>query len=93
MATIAEAYRDMKLRQLDEARWNEKVAIKGLAEFRKMYETLKKAGINPDHIKMLEKVYEDLVIDGSGAMYSSKAAERAGILKIDGKTKYKNQNY
>jgi hypothetical protein len=38
----------------------------------------------------MEKFYDDLVI---GGMYSSRAAEDAGIVKIDGKTKYKNANW
>ena len=37
----------------------------------------------------LEKLYDDIAI---GGMYSSMSAEREGILKIDGRTKYKSQN-
>jgi hypothetical protein len=35
-------------------------------------------------------LYDDIVI---GGMYSSVSAEREGILKIDGRTKYKNANW
>ena len=51
---------------------------------------IEKAGIDKRFIKQMEKFYDDLVI---GGMYSSRAAEDAGILKIDGKTKYKNANW
>ena len=71
-------------------KWNEKAAIKALAEYRKVYEMMKKTGVRPEFIKRMEKFYDDLVI---GGMYSSRAAEDAGILKIDGKTKYKNANW
>ena len=71
-------------------KWNEKAAIKALAEYRKVYEMMKKTGVDKRFIKEMEKWYDDLVI---GGMYSSRAAEDAGILKIDGKTKYKNANW
>ena len=74
---------------LDE-KWNEKAAIKGLEQFRKAYEILKKSGIDKRFVSQMEKFYDDLVI---GGMYSSRAAEDAGIVKIDGKTKYKNANW
>ena len=71
-------------------KWNEKAAIKALAEYRKVYEMMKKTGVDNKFIKSMEKFYDDLVL---GGMYSSRAAERMGILKIDGRTKYKNQNW
>ena len=75
--------------QLNE-KWNENLSKVGLAEYRIAYKTLSKAGIDKRFIKQMEKFYDDLVI---GGMYSSRAAEDAGILKIDGKTKYKNANW
>jgi len=75
--------------ELDE-KWNEKVSLKGLDQFRTMYKTWLKSGIDPRFIKTMEKLYDDMVI---GGMYSSMSAEMAGILKIDGKTKYKNANW
>ena len=41
-------------------------------------------------IQSMEKLYDDMVI---GGMYSSRSAEERGILKIDGRTKYKNANW
>jgi hypothetical protein len=38
----------------------------------------------------MEKLYDDIVI---GGMYTSRGAEEVGIVKIDGKTKYKNANW
>ena len=38
----------------------------------------------------VQKFYDDLVI---GGMCTSRSAEEAGIRKIDGKTKYTNQNW
>ena len=78
-----------EIRKLDE-KWNEKLSIKALGEYRKVYNMMKKTGVRPEFIKRMEKFYDDLVI---GGMYSSRMAELAGILKIDGKTKYKNQNW
>ena len=75
--------------QLNE-KWNENLSKAGLAEYRIAYKTLKKSGIDKRFVKQMEKFYDDLVI---GGMYSSRAAEDAGILKIDGKTKYKNANW
>ena len=75
--------------ELTEA-WNEKLSIKSLAEYRKVYNLMKKAGIPSHFIKQMEKFYDDLVI---GGMYSSRSAEERGILKIDGRTKYKNANW
>ena len=75
--------------ELSEA-WNEKLAIKALAEYRKVYEMMKKTGVDNKFIKSMEKFYDDLVL---GGMYTSRGAERMGILKIDGRTKYKNQNW
>ena len=75
--------------ELDEA-WNEKLSIKALGEYRKVYEMMKKTGVRPEFIKRMEKFYDDLVI---GGMYSSRMADEKGILKIDGRTKYKNQNW
>jgi hypothetical protein len=80
---------DIEGEELSEA-WNEKLAIKALAEYRKVYEMMKKTGVDKRFIKEMEKWYDDLVI---GGMYSSRAAEDAGILKIDGRTKYKNANW
>jgi hypothetical protein len=71
-------------------RWNEKMSIKGLGEFRKAYETLKKSGVDKRFVASMEKFYDDLVI---GGLYSSRSAEDAGIVRIDGKTKYKNANW
>ena len=71
-------------------KWNEKLSIKALGEYRKVYEMMKKTGVRPEFIKRMEKFYDDLVI---GGMYSSRSAEMAGIVKIDGKTKYKNANW
>ena len=71
-------------------KWNEKAAIKALAEYRKIYEMLKQTGVDKRFIKEMEKWHDDVVI---GGMYSSRAAEDAGILKIDGRTKYKNANW
>jgi hypothetical protein len=71
-------------------KWNEKAAIKALAEYRKVYEMMKKTGVDKRFIKEMEKWYDDLVI---GGLYSSRSAEHAGILKIDGRTKYKNANW
>ncbi len=75
--------------ELSEA-WNEKLAIKALSEYRKVYEMMKKTGVDNKFIKSMEKFYDDLVL---GGMYTSRGAERMGILKIDGRTKYKNQNW
>ena len=51
---------------------------------------MKKTGVDKKFIKSMEKFYDDLVI---GGMYTSRSAEEAGIRKIDGKTKYTNQNW
>jgi len=75
--------------ELTEA-WNEKLSKKGLEQYRTMYKSLSKSGIDTKWIKALEKLYDDIVI---GGMYSSVSAEREGILKIDGRTKYKNANW
>ena len=75
--------------ELSEA-WNEKLSKKGLEQYRTMYKSLSNSGIDTKWIKALEKLYDDIVI---GGMYSSRSAEREGILKIDGRTKYKNQNW
>jgi len=75
--------------ELSEA-WNEKLSKKGLEQYRTMYKSLSKSGIDTKWIKALEKLYDDIVI---GGMYSSVSAEREGILKIDGRTKYKNANW
>jgi len=75
--------------ELSEA-WNEKVSIKGLKEFRAMYKTFQNSGIDKRFIQTMEKLYDDMVI---GGMYSSRSAEEKGILKIDGRTKYKNANW
>ena len=78
-----------EIRKLDE-KWNENLSKAGLAEYRIAYKTLKKAGIDKRFIKKMEKFYDDLVI---GGMYTSRGAEERGIVKIDGKTKYKNANW
>jgi hypothetical protein len=78
-----------EIRKLDE-KWNETISIKGLAEFRIMYKTMKKSGIDKRFIKSMEKLYDNIVI---GGMYTSRGAEEVGIVKIDGKTKYKNANW
>ena len=83
------ASQEVEGEELTEA-WNEKLAIKALAEYRKVYEMLKKTGIDKNFIKSMEKFYDDLVL---GGMYTSRGAEKMGILKIDGRTKYKNQNW
>ena len=80
---------DIEGEELSEA-WNEKLSKKGLEQYRTMYKSLSKSGIDTKWIKALEKLYDDIVI---GGMYSSRSAEDAGILKIDGRTKYKNANW
>ena len=55
-----------------------------------MYKTFQRSGIDHRFIQTMEKLYDDMVI---GGMYSSLSAEMYGILKIDGKTKYKNANW
>ncbi len=87
---VQAALQEMRERQELKERWNEKLAIKALGEYRKVYEMMKKTGVDKRWIASMEKFYDDLVI---GGMYSSKAAEDAGILQIDGKTKYKNANW
>ena len=84
------ALNQMKEQQELKEKWNEKVSLKGLAEFRAMYKTWLKSGVDKRFIQTMEKLYDDLVI---GGMYSSRSAEDAGILKIDGRTKYKNANW
>ena len=81
---------EMRDRMELKEKWNEKVSLKGLDQFRAMYKTWLKSGVDPRFIKAMEKLYDDMVI---GGMYSSRSAEDAGILKIDGKTKYKNANW
>jgi len=71
-------------------KWNEKLAIKALGEYRKVYEMMKKTGVDKRFIASMEKFYDDLAI---GGMFTSRGAEEKGILKIDGKTKYKNANW
>jgi|TARA_B100000470_G_C19785452_1_gene389651 hypothetical protein len=88
--TVTAALRDMQEAQELKEKWNEKVSLKGLDQFRAMYKTWLKSGVDPRFIKAMEKLYDDMVI---GGMYSSRSAEDAGILKIDGKTKYKNANW
>ena len=87
---VQAALQEMRERQELKERWNEKLAIKALGEYRKVYEMMKKTGVDKRWIASMEKFYDDLVI---GGMYSSRAAEDAGIVKIDGKTKYKNANW
>jgi len=87
---IIAALRDMRLKKELNEKWNENLSKAGLAEYRIAYKTLKKAGIHSKYIKQMEKFYDDLVI---GGMYTSRSAEEAGIRKIDGKTKYTNQNW
>ena len=83
------ASQEVEGEELTEA-WNEKVSLKGLKEFRAMYKTWLKSGVDKRFIQSMEKLYDDMVI---GGMYSSRSAEMYGILKIDGKTKYKNANW
>ena len=87
---VKAALKEMQERKELKERWNEKLAIKALGEYRKVYEMMKKTGVDKKFIASMEKFYDDLVL---GGMYSSKAAEDAGILQIDGKTKYKNANW
>ena len=87
---IIAALRDMRLKKELNEKWNENLSKAGLAEYRIAYKTLKKAWIHSKYIKQMEKFYDDLVI---GGMYTSRSAEEAGIRKIDGKTKYTNQNW
>ena len=87
--TTSNASQEVEGEELTEA-WNEKLSKKGLEQYRTMYKSLSKSGIDTKWIKALEKLYDDIVI---GGMYSSVSAEREGILKIDGRTKYKNQNW
>ena len=84
-----ESVEEFEGEELSEA-WNENLSKAGLAEYRIAYKTLKKAGIDKRFIKKMEKFYDDLVI---GGMYTSRGAEEKGIVKIDGKTKYKNANW
>ena len=88
--TVTAALRDMQEAQELKEKWNEKVSLKGLDQFRAMYKTWLKSGVDPRFIKAMEKLYDDMVI---GGMYSSRSAEERGILKIDGRTKYKNANW
>ena len=83
------ASQEVEGEELTEA-WNEKVSLKGLKEFRAMYKTFQNSGIDKRFIQTMEKLYDDMVI---GGMYSSRSAEEKGILKIDGRTKYKNANW
>ena len=87
--STSNASQEVEGEELNE-KWNEKVSLKGLEQYRTMYKTLSKSGIDTKWIKALEKLYDDIVI---GGMYSSVSAEREGILKIDGRTKYKNANW
>jgi hypothetical protein len=87
--TTSNASQEVEGEELNE-KWNEKVSLKGLAEFRAMYKTWLKSGVDKRFIQSMEKLYDDMVI---GGMYSSRSAEMYGILKIDGKTKYKNANW
>jgi hypothetical protein len=87
--TTSNASQEVEGKELSEA-WNEKLSKKGLEQYRTMYKSLSKSGIDTKWIKALEKLYDDIVI---GGMYSSVSAEREGILKIDGRTKYKNANW
>jgi hypothetical protein len=87
---VTAALRDMREAQELKDTRNEKQSKAGVAEYRIAYKTLKKSGIDKRFVKQMEKLYDDLVI---GGMYSSRAAEDAGILKIDGRTKYKNANW
>ena len=87
---VQAALQEMQEKQSLNEKWNEKVSLKGLAEFRAMYKTWLKSGVDKRFIQSMEKLYDDMVI---GGMYSSRSAEEAGILKIDGRTKYKNANW
>ena len=87
--TTSNASQEVEGEELNE-KWNEKVSLKGLAEFRAMYKTWLKSGVDKRFIQTMEKLYDDMVI---GGMYSSRSAEEKGILKIDGRTKYKNANW
>ena len=84
VSLVADLYK-----KLDEA-WNEKLSIKALGEYRKVYNLMKRAGIDNRFIKRMEKFYDDLAI---GGMFTSRGAEERGIVHIDGKTKYKNANW
>ena len=88
--TVTAALRDMQEAQELKEKWNEKVSLKGLDQFRAMYKTWLKSGVDKRFIQSMEKLYDDMVI---GGMYSSRSAEERGILKIDGRTKYKNANW
>ena len=87
--TTSNASQEVEGEELTEA-WNEKLAKKGLEQYRTVYKTLSKSGIDKSWIAKLEKLYDDIAI---GGMYSSRRAEEEGILKIDGRTKYKNANW
>ena len=84
-----ESVEEFEGEELSEA-WNEKLSIKALGEYRKVYEMMKKSGVDKRFIASMEKFYDDLAI---GGMFTSRGAEEKGILKIDGKTKYKNANW
>ena len=87
---VQAALQEMQEKQSLNEEWNEKVSLKGLDQFRTMYKTWLKSGVDKRFIQAMEKLYDDMVI---GGMYSSVSAEREGILKIDGRTKYKNANW
>jgi hypothetical protein len=84
-----ESVEEFEGEELSEA-WNEKLSIKALGEYRKVYNLMKRAGIDNRFIKRMEKFYDDLAI---GGMFTSRGAEERGIVHIDGKTKYKNANW
>ena len=55
---------EMRDRMQLKEKWNEKLAIKALGEYRKVYEMMKKTGVDKRWIASMEKFYDDLVIGG-----------------------------
>ena len=60
--------------------------LRGLKEYRIMYNTLSKSGIDKIYIRKLEKLYHDIVI---GGVFSSPGSEGVKIPKVDGKDIFK----
>ena len=52
--TVTAALRDMQEAQELKEKWNEKVSLKGLDQFRAMYKTWLKSGVDPRFIKAME---------------------------------------
>ena len=61
-----------------------------LDAFREMYVLMNEVEIDSKKLKVLEDMYEEIVI---GEWHTSKSAERAQIPTLDGKGTFKNLNY